>query len=261
MRYKDKVVLVTGAGRGMGRAIALAYAREGAQVVVSARTAKYGEETIAQILALGAQACLVGGDIADRAAIKSMIEGAVETFGALDILVHCAADTARGLISEMSDDTFDHIVRSNIQSLFWLAKDAAPYLCRAQDKGRIIFISSGEANRKYTPTLIPYGSSKAFMNAFARGLAVEFGALNILVNVIEPGLIGTDHMLHTLGDDLPHKLAAHFPVARLGESADIASAALFLTSSEASYITGTSLLVDGGATMVAMPKVDDVLKA
>ena len=98
------------------------------------------------------------------------------------------------------------------------------------------------------------------MNSFARGLAVEFGAMNILVNVVEPGLIGTDHMLETLGNELPHKLAAHFPVGRLGESADIANAVLFLTSNEASYITGTSLLVDGGATMIALPKVEEILK-
>jgi 3-oxoacyl-[acyl-carrier protein] reductase len=260
MRFKGKVVLVTGAGRGMGRTIALAYAQEGARVVVSARTPRHGEETVAQITALGGEAHLVGGDIADRAAVKAMVESGTERFGALDILVHCAADTARGLISEMSDDTFDHLVRSNIQSLFWLAKDCAPYLSRASDKGRVIFISSGEANRKYTPTLIPYSSSKAFMNAFARGLAVEFGALNILVNVIEPGLIGTDHMFESLGEELPYRLAGHFPVPRLGQSADIAAAALFLTSNEASYITGTSLLVDGGATMVAMPKVEEILK-
>ncbi|MDA7086287.1 SDR family oxidoreductase [Pseudomonas sp. SA3-5] len=260
MRFQDKVVLITGAGRGMGRAIARAYAKEGARVVVSARTAMHGTETVAQIHHLGAQASLVGGDIADRAAIKAMVDGAIEAFGALDIVVHCAADTAHGLITEMADETFDHLVRSNIQSLFWLAKDAAPHLSKAQDKGRIIFISSGEANRKYTPTLIPYASSKAFMNAFARGLAVEFGALNILVNVIEPGLIGTDHMLETLGEELPHRLAENFPVPRLGQSADIASAALFLTSNEASYITGTSLLVDGGATMVTLPKVEEILK-
>ena len=88
MKFRDKVVLVTGAGRGMGRAIALAYAREGAKVVVSARTARYGEETISQIKALGGEACLVGGDIADREAIKSMVEGGVERFGGLDIVVH-----------------------------------------------------------------------------------------------------------------------------------------------------------------------------
>jgi len=260
MKFENKVVLVTGAGRGMGRAVALEYARQGANVVVSARTAEYGEETVKQIRALKAECALVGGDIADRDAVRAMIDGAINAFGQLDILVHCAADTAHGLITEMSDDTFDHLVRSNIQSLFWLAKDAAPHLSKASDKGRIVFISSGEANRKYTPTLIPYGSSKAFMNAFARGLAVEFGAINILVNVVEPGLIGTDHMLRTLGEELPHKLAAHFPVPRLGEPADIASAVLYLTSNEASYITGTSLLVDGGATMVTLPKVEDILK-
>src|SRR5690606_1721284 len=136
MRFNNKVVLVTGAGRGMGRAIALAYAREGAKVVVSARTSRHGEETVAQIQTQGGDAYLVGGDIADRAAVTAMVEGGVKHFGALDILVHCAADTASGLIIEMADETFDHIVRSNIQSLFWLAKDAAPHLSKAQDKGR-----------------------------------------------------------------------------------------------------------------------------
>ena len=260
MRFKDKVVLVTGAGRGMGRAIALAFAHEGARVVVSARTTSRGEETVALIEAAGGSACLVGGDVADRIAVKGMIDGGVEAFGGLDILVHCAADTSSGLIVEMADETFDHIVRSNVQALFWLAKDAAPHLSKSADKGRLIFISSGEANRKYTPRLIPYGSTKAFMNAFARGLAVEMGALNILVNVVEPGLIGTDHMHETLGHSLPDTLAANFPVPRVGRPEEIASAVMFLASNEASYITGTSLLVDGGATMVALPKIDASLK-
>ncbi|WP_313054259.1 SDR family NAD(P)-dependent oxidoreductase [Pseudomonas lopnurensis] len=260
MKFKDKVVLITGAGRGMGRVVALAYAKEGARVVVSARTAAYGEETVRAIEALGARACLVGGDIADREAVRAMVEGAVEAFGALDIVVHCAADAPHGRILDTSDETFDHLVRSNVQSLFWLAKDAAIHLSKARDKGRLIFISSGEANRKYTPGLIPYGSSKAFMNAFARGLVVEFGALDILVNVVEPGLIGTDRLADALGDELPHKLAAHFPVPRVGRSEDIANAVLFLTSNEASYITGSNLLVDGGATMVSLP-IDDILRS
>lgn len=261
MRFTDKVVLITGAGRGMGRAMALAFGREGAKVVVSARTQSRGEETVKLIEAEGGKACLVGGDVADRQAVKAMIEGGVEVFGGLDILVHCAADTSHGLIAEMPDETFDHIVRSNVQALFWLAKDAAPYLSKATDKGRLIYISSGEANRKYTPRLIPYGSTKAFMNAFARGLAVEFGALNILVNVVEPGLIGTDHMYEALGADLPQTLAENFPVPRVGKPEEIASAVMFLASSEASYITGSNLLVDGGATMVSLPKISGSIKA
>jgi 3-oxoacyl-[acyl-carrier protein] reductase len=260
MRFENKVVLVTGAGRGMGKAIALAFAREGAKLVISARTPRYGEEVVTQIRQAGGQACLVGGDIADRDSIRAMIAAGVEAFGALDVVVHCAADTSPGLIVDMADDTFDHLVRSNIQSLFWLAKDAAPHLSKAEDAGRLIFISSGEANRKYTPMLIPYGSSKAFMNAFARGLAVEFGQLNILVNVVEPGLISTDGMMAKLGEELPHKIAENFAIPRPGRPEEIAAAVTFLASREASYITGAALLVDGGATMASIPQVSETLK-
>jgi 3-oxoacyl-[acyl-carrier protein] reductase len=259
MKFHQKVVLVTGAGRGMGKAIALAFAAEGARLVICARTQAYGQAVVEAIRGAGGEAVLVGGDIADREAIRGMVQAAQQAFGQLDVVVHCAADTSAGRVVEMADDTFDHLVRSNVQSLFWLAKDAAPLLSQAQDRGRLIYISSGEANRKYQPMLIPYGASKAFMNAFARGLAVEFGELGILVNVVEPGLIGTDGMLGKLGEALPHQLAEHFPVPRLGRSEDIAHAVLFLASNEASYITGTSLLVDGGATMVALPKVSEIL--
>lgn len=259
MRFKDKVVLVTGAGRGMGRAIALAFAREGAKVVVAARAPGNGEETVAQIQALGRQAVLVLGDVGERQDVKAMVERGAAAFAGLDVVVHCAADTAHGLVAEMADDAFDYLVRCNIQSLFWLAKDALPHLSLAKDKGRLIYISSGGANRSFTPRLVPYHSSKAFMNAFARNLAVEFGPHNVLVNVVEPGLIGTDRMLGELGEDLPKVFASQFPVPRLGQSADIASAVLFMASNEASYITGTSLLVDGGATMVSLPKLDEAL--
>ncbi|TKA89693.1 SDR family NAD(P)-dependent oxidoreductase [Halopseudomonas bauzanensis] len=260
MKFSDKVVLVTGAGRGMGRAIALAFAKEGAKVVVSARTAKYGEQTVTQIEEAGGTAFLVLGDVADRPAVKAMIDSAVEKFGGLDVVVHCAADAAHGLIAEMPDEVFSNLVNCNIQSVFWIAKDSVPHLSKAKDKGRLIYISSGSANRSFTPKLIPYASSKAFMNAFARNLAVEFGPMNVLVNVVEPGLIATDRMLGELGEELPEFFASHFPIARLGQSADIASAVLFMASNEASYITGTSLLVDGGATMVPLPNLDEALK-
>lgn len=252
-RFKDKVALIIGGGRGMGKVIAEAFAAEGAAVVISARTASFGEETVAALRAKGCKASLVLGDISDRTDMKRIVEAAGREHGVIDVLVHCASDNAHGMVADMADEAFDAMVRSNIHSLFWIAKDAAPYLSKAKDKGRLIYISSGSANRSYFPGLIPYMSSKAFMNAFARGLAVEFGPRNILVNVIEPGMIASDRMKGMLTEAQYTAMAANFAVPRPGESADIAAAALFMASSDASYITGAALLVDGGATMAPMP--------
>lgn len=251
-RFGGKVVLVTGAGRGMGRAIADAFAAEGARLVIAARTPRYGEEAVAAIRERGGEAVLVCGDMAERQAITAMIDTAIASYGQLDVLVHCAADNAHAPVVKMADEAFDYLVRSNIQSLFWIAKDAAPYLGKAADKGRLIYISSGSANRNYVPGLIPYASSKAFMNAFARGLAVEFGPLNILVNVVEPGMVASARMKSELSDSQADAIAANFPVPRPGEPDEIAAAVLFMASAQASYITGAALLVDGGASMAQL---------
>ncbi|MES2258502.1 MAG: SDR family oxidoreductase [Pseudomonadota bacterium] len=258
-RYAGKVVLVTGAGRGMGRAIADAFATEGATVVIAARTLSYGEQAVAAIRERGGQASLVGGDIADRAAVKAMFRHAVETHGRLDVVVHCAADNAHARVVDMPDDAFDYLIKSNVNSLFWIAKDAAPHLSQAPGKGRLIYISSGSANRSFIPGLIPYASTKAYMNAFARGLAVEFGPLNILVNVVEPGMIASDRMRASVTDQQSAAISAGFPVPRAGQPEEIAAAVLFMASPEASYITGTTLLVDGGASMAPLPGLDRVL--
>lgn len=258
-RYAGKVVLVTGAGRGMGKAIADAFANEGATVVISARTRSYGEAAVQQIRERGGKASLVGGDISDRQAVKTMIEDAVREHGKLDIVVHCAADNAHARVVDMEDEAYDYLVKSNVHSLFWLAKDAAPYLSKSEDKGRLIYISSGSANRTFIPGLIPYAATKAYMNAFARGLAVEFGPLNILVNVVEPGMIASDRMKGELNDAQVSAIAANFPVPRPGETEEVASAVLFMASREASYITGSALLVDGGASMAPLPGLSQTL--
>jgi 3-oxoacyl-[acyl-carrier protein] reductase len=253
-RFADQVALVTGAGRGVGRAIAEAFAAEGAKVVVSARKAALGEQVVAKITKLGGQAALTVGDVSRRADIGAMVRAAERAFGGLDIVVHCAADAAMARVADMSDEMFDTQVHANIHSLFWLAKDALPLLVRAKHKGRLIYISSGAANRSFTPGLIPYMASKAYMNAFARGLANEVGRDNVLVNVVEPGLIASDRMREHLDETRAAKIAANFPVARVGQPSEIAAAVLYLSSPEAGYITGTTLLVDGGATMA--PIVD-----
>lgn len=260
-RFEGQVALVIGGGRGMGRAIAEAFAAEGARVVISARTQKFGEETVAAFQANGWHASLVLGDISERSSVRKMIDEAVHQQGALDIVVHCAADNGHGLVTEMPDETFDYLVKSNINSLFWVAKDAAPHLSKAKNKGRLIYISSGSANRTFMPGLIPYASSKAFMNAFARGLAVEFGPKGILVNVVEPGMVASDRMLEHLSPEQAQAIAKGFPVPRAGQPSEIASAVLYLASPEAGYITGSSLLVDGGASMVSLGDLSSTLTA
>lgn len=258
-RFDGKVVLVTGAGRGMGRAIALRFAAEGARVVVSARTASRGEETMQLIHAAGGGAVLTVGDVSDRQAVRNMVEAAAQHYGQLDIVVHCAADNAHGRVTEMSEEAFDTLIRSNVHSLFWLARDAHPLLSKAPDAGRLIYISSGSANRSFIPGLIPYMATKAYMNAFARGLAMELGRDRILVNVIEPGMIASDRMMEHLDDDMSMKIARPFPVPRPGTSNEIADAVLFMASTQASYITGTTLLVDGGASMAPLGSLEQAL--
>lgn len=256
-RFDGKVVLVTGGGRGIGRAICEAFASEGARVVVSARTPAHGQKVVDGIRDRGGAASLALGDISSREDIAGMVSRALKAYGALDVVVHCAADAAMARVGEMDDAAFDRQVRSNIHSVFWLAKDALPALSKAKDKGRLIYISSGAANRSFTPGLIPYMASKAYMNAFARGLANEVGRDNVLVNVVEPGLIASDRMREHLPDSYSAKIASAFPVPRVGMPAEIASAVLYLASPEAGYITGTMLLVDGGATMAPIADFKD----
>lgn len=251
-RYDGKVVMVTGAGRGMGQAIADAFADEGATVVVCARTQHYGAAAVQAIVNRGGKASLVSGDITSRAAVKAMFDDAVSEHGQLDIVVHCVADNAHGRVVDMEDEAYDYLIKSNIYALFWIAKDAAPHLSKAKNKGRLIFISSAMANRTYMPGLIPYASTKAYLNAFARGLALELGSKNILVNVIEPGLTATDRLKSKFSEQQVVAMSANFPVPRAGEPKEIAAAALYLASNEASYVTGSNLLIDGGASMVPL---------
>jgi 3-oxoacyl-[acyl-carrier protein] reductase len=257
--FEGKVAIVTGAGRGIGRAIAARLAAEGAAVVIATRTARYGEEAVASITANGGKASLFALDVSDRAAMRALVQDAVERHGRLDIAVHAAADIPFASLLELTDDAFDLCLNSVLKSAFWLTQDAAPQMKRTGG-GRLIFISSVAGNRHAVPGLVHYGAAKAALTAFARGAAVELGPLGITVNTVEPGLIASDRMKDMMTEEAAKAISACFPVARVGTPDDVAAAVLSLALPSASWITGTAITVDGGASLTQGDAVRNGLK-
>lgn len=258
-KFSEKVVLVTGAGRGIGKAIATAFAEDGAKLMLAARTLAHGAEALNELRKAGFEAAVVQAENSDRQSMQAMVEATIATYGRLDVVVHSAAHWVQGEVLDMAEADFDAMLSSNIQSLFWLARDTAPYLSQAPDKGRLIYISSGSANRQYVPGLICYTATKAYMDFFARGLAMELGKHNILVNVVEPGLIASDRVNANISQPVLNALTSGYPIARPGQPEDIAASVLFLASNAAAYVTGASLLVDGGSSMAPMPDLEKIL--
>ncbi|WP_028079113.1 SDR family NAD(P)-dependent oxidoreductase [Solimonas soli] len=256
-KLEGKIAIVTGGGRGIGKAIARTLSDQGATVVVAVRTAKFGEDVVAEITGKGGKATLYAGfELAERSASKALIDDTVQRHGKLDILVLCAADAPNGAVVEMTDDDFDLMTRSNFYSTFWFAKDAIPHLAKS-GTGRMICISSCAGNRLNSPGIVPYGASKAAINSLIRGMAVEYGRLGITFNTVDPGLIASDRMY--LPADMVKVITSSFPVARIGETTEIANAVAFLAAPESSYITGHHLVVDGGASLGSVPNLDDSL--
>ncbi len=250
-----QIALVIGGGVGMGAEVSRRLATNGATLLISEFTQAQADSAADEINNTGGRAHALQCDISQRQQVGDMIHRAGEHYGRIDILVLTAAAANSGKIAEMSDEDYHHLVQCNIGAIFWIAKDAAPYLSKAESGGRVVYISSGAANREFIPGMIPYMASKAYMNAFVRGMAVEFGPLNIRVNAVEPGMIATERMQQALPMASANALAAHFPVPRVGQPEDIANTVLFLVSPDAGYITGTTILVDGGLTAAKMPDI------
>lgn len=244
----DKVAIVTGGGRGMGKTIAETLAAEGAKVVIGARTLSYGEQTLAEFREKGYEARLFQADIGRREDCRGLVDFARSECGGLDILVHCAADIPHGSIRELPEEDFQRCIDSILGAAFWLTKDAIPHL-EISGAGRIIYISSVCGSQTAIPGMAHYGAAKGGLDAFARGAALELGAAGITVNTVNPGLITSDRMRERLPTEYAQALSAGFPIARTGTTQEVADLVAFLASPKAAYITGQSIVLDGGSTL------------
>lgn len=247
MLLDGKTALVTGASRGIGRAIALCLAAEGARVAINyAGNVKAAEEVKAAIEAAGGTAILCQADIADSSAVEAMVANVVKEFGTIDILVNNAGITRDALLMRMKDEDFTKVLNTNLKGVFYCTK-AVSKLMMKKRSGRIVNMASvvglvGNAGQTN------YAAAKAGVIGFSKSAAKELASRGITVNVVAPGFIGTD-MTAGLPESVKEKMLTDIPLGRMGEAEDVANAVLFLASDQASYITGQVVNVDGGMVM------------
>jgi 3-oxoacyl-[acyl-carrier protein] reductase len=237
-----RVALVTGASRGIGRAIAVRLASCGAIVLAAAR-GDNAQATVNEIRAAGGQAELVSLDVTDSAAADAAVAGALERHGHIDILVNNAGITRDQLMLRLKRDDWDAVLATNLTSAFTLTQAALKPMIR-QRHGRVICISS-VVGQSGNPGQANYAASKAGLIGFAKAVALEVASRNVTVNVVAPGMIETD-MTSALTEKTREALIGRIPAGRLGAPDDIAVAVCFLASDEAAYITGQVLAVNGG---------------
>jgi NAD(P)-dependent dehydrogenase (short-subunit alcohol dehydrogenase family) len=243
-----KTAVVTGSSRGIGRAIAEALADAGAWVVISSRKEEACEAVAASIRASGGEAVAIPCNVGDKAQLQTLVEKTREAFGGIDILVNnVGANPTLGPLAELSDEAFDRVMTSNVKTALWLSNLVLPEMAERKD-GAVIFLGSIAAMRA-SAGINAYGAAKAALMQVTRGLAAEWGAHNIRVNCIAPGLIKTD-FARALWEDptRAEQRISQTPLGRLGEPRDIAGAALLLASPAGSFITGQTIVVDGGVT-------------
>ena len=244
-----QVAVVTGSSRGIGRAIAEAMAEAGARVVVSSRKQPACDAVVAAINGAGGEALAVPCNVGERAQLETLVDRTFEHWGRLDILVcNAAVNPYFGPMSKMPDDAYDRIMNTNVRSNFWLCNLAAARMV-ANGGGSIIIVSSIGANQG-SATLGVYGMSKAADFALVRNLAIEWGPQGIRANGIAPGLIKTDFSRALWqNEQLLRNVEQGTPVRRIGQPEDIGGVAVFLASRAAAYLTGQTLVVDGGITV------------
>lgn len=247
MLLDGKVALVTGASRGIGRAIALKLASEGAKVAINyAGSTEKAEAVKAEIEAAGGEALLCQADVSSGEAVAAMVESVVERFGRIDILVNNAGITRDGLLARMKDEDFHAVLKTNLGGVYVCTK-AVTKLMMKQRSGRIVNMASvvglmGNAGQSN------YAAAKAGVIGFSKSMAKELASRGITVNMVAPGFIDTD-MTAAMTEKAREATLAGVPLGRAGQPEDVANAVCFLVSDNASYITGQVVNVDGGMVM------------
>ncbi len=249
MRLKDKVAIITGAGTGIGEAIAHKFAREGARLVLNGLPADPVREVAEAIVAGGGQAVAYLGDVAEATAARACVDLALERFGRLDVLVNNAGIfIANAETDDYRIEDFDRTVRHNLRTAFLMTKFALPYLKKS--RGNIICAGS-EAGINGSAGFTPYGGSKAFLHAFVKGVALEQAKYGVRANCVCPGAIDTAWTCPETGpldETMANAIDAVVPLGRRGTPEEMANIYAFLASDEASYVTGALWLADGGVT-------------
>jgi 3-oxoacyl-[acyl-carrier protein] reductase len=251
-----KVALVTGAGQGIGEGIARRFAAAGIKVLIATRTAKNGQAVVDSITQQGGVARLLQVDVGSREECTRAVSHAVREFGQLDIVVHNAGVYPIQSIEKLLDAELETTLSVNLKAGFWLIQAALPHL-RKQGGGRFLFTSSVTGPNVAMPGTAHYAASKSGLNGLIRTAALEFARENITVNGVEPGYILTPAMAALGSEAEIAGIAQGIPLGKLGAPADIANAMLFLASAEAAYITGQTIVVDGGSTLPESPVVLD----
>jgi 7-alpha-hydroxysteroid dehydrogenase len=257
-RVPDRVAIVTGAGHGIGRAIAVALAEAGADVVCCARTQKDVDETIAQVCARGRRGVAVQCDVLVTEQLENLVARTLDTFGRIDLLVNNAGGSIPRAALDMSERAFEKVVRFNLTSPFLLTRMVVPHIVRTAGHGAVVNVSSG-ASVQPVQGLAAYGSAKAGLNQLTHILANEF-APEVRVNAIIVGRVQTPGAASVVSEDELKRAAASIPMKRIGLDTDIAACALYLASPASAWVTGRTIRVDGGADapgLTAMPSLRD----
>lgn len=243
---KNKVAIITGAGSGLGKAMALGLAQAGAEVAICSRTASTIEAVVAEIQAQGSKALAMPTDVRDREQIDRMVAKTMDTFGRIDILVNNAGGHFEKNVLELSEKGWDAIIKENLTSVF-LFSQAAAKIMKQRKSGSIISVSSVTGFGSYTINA-PYGAAKAGIVSLTKTLAISLAPYNVRVNAIAPGLMGTENVI-SFFNSRPEMLAK-VPLGRYGKPEEVVGAAIFLASDASTYVTGSTILVDGGLTSV-----------